>query len=111
QSRFPAAAVDRCSMRARRLGTVWVSLVLVGASVAFVGGAGPAGAQVRTIVQKVASGVTLTKIYDPSGPFRIRVLTIDPTKAVMLDVALSTPTFGSFAKTSSMARAGGAIAA
>lgn len=86
-------------------------MVVVGTSVALVGGAGPAGAKVSTIVQKVASGVTLTKIYDPSGPFRIRVLTINPAKAVMLDVALSTPTFGSFATTSSMARANGAIAA
>lgn len=85
-----------------------VSLAVVSATLA----AGvPAQAGVTKRVTTLAPGLTLTRISDPSGPYKIRVLTVDPSKAVMLDVALSAKTFGTFARTSAMAGAHGAIAA
>jgi len=66
----------------------------------------------RTVVTSVIrQGVTLTRIRDPSGPFEIRVIRLDPSQPPMLGVALAGRTFGSFAKTSGMAAREGAIAA
>ena len=82
--------------------------------VLFVAGA-PGDAQARaarTVVKSVLRpGVTLTRIRDPSGPFEIRVIRLDPSTSAMLDVALAGRTFGSFAKPSSMAAREGAVAA
>ena len=71
----------------------------------------PAGATVRTSVTRLAPGLTLTKITMSSGPERIRVLTVNPARAVMVDTTLAAPTFGTFATVGAMAKANGAIAA
>ena len=85
-----------------------ISVTVVSATLA---SGAPAQAGVTSRVTTLAPGLTLTRLSDPSGPFQIRVLTIDPSKAVMIDVALSARTFGSFARTSAIASAHGAIAA
>jgi Phosphodiester glycosidase len=70
----------------------------------------PLGGPTKT-VRVLAPGVTLTRIADPSGPYQIRVLTIDPSKAVMVDTARASPAFGTIAKTSAIGQAHHAIAA
>jgi hypothetical protein len=71
----------------------------------------PAQAEISRRVTILAPGLTLTRISDSSGPYKIRALTVDPTRAVMVNVALSGIAFGTFAKTSTMAGTHGAIAA
>lgn len=71
----------------------------------------PAGARVVRVSWQLAPGVTFTRIYDSSGPYQIRVLKVDPKRAVMVDMALSAKAFGHFAKTSTIAKTHGAIAA
>ena len=74
----------------------------------------PAAARMPRLTQstnQIAQGLTLTKIDDPSGPNRIRVLTVDPLSAsVSLDMA-SAGRLPSLKTTSAMAQADGAIAA
>jgi len=97
-----------------RIGRKWFGLGLVALATAAATsavGTAPASAGVTKTVRTLAPGLTFTKITLSSGPERIRILTIDPTKVVMVDDTLSAPTFGSFATVSSMATANGAIAA
>jgi hypothetical protein len=70
-----------------------------------------AGSTVRrtTSTTNLAPGVTLTKI-NTSEPMQIRVLTIDPAKAVTIDLATAGP-FGSYARPSTMGANHGALAA
>ena len=56
-------------------------------------------------------GVRLVRIHDHRGPNRIKLLRIDPRRAVTLDVALSNNRLPGIETTSSMARRHGAIAA
>ena len=71
-----------------------------------------AGSAVRrtTSTTNLAPGLTLTKI-NTSEPMQIRVLTIDPAKAVTLDLATAGGTFGSYARPSTMGANRGALAA
>ena len=92
--------------------------VLAAASVAALLTAGLAapqtavGSTVRraTSTANLAPGLTLTKI-NTSEPMQIRVLTIDPAKAVTLDLATAGGTFGSYARPSTMGANRGALAA
>jgi len=84
-------------------------LALTGSASAF--GTEPAGASVSKVVHQLAPGLTLTEIRLSTGPERIRVLTVDPTKVVMVSSVLAAPTFGTFATVGSMATSNGAIAA
>jgi len=86
-----------------------VLVVLIGSASAI--GTGPAGASVTKVVRTLAPGLTLTQITKSGGPERIRVLTVDPTKVVMVTPTLAGGTFGNLATVSEMARANGAIAA
>jgi exopolysaccharide biosynthesis protein len=63
-----------------------------------------------TSTQTIAPGLTLTKISDPSGPYILRVLTIDPTKPLTLDIATA-GAIGTYARTSTIGDAHGALAA
>jgi hypothetical protein len=96
-------------VRAARPIVVCAALAIAIASTTLVGPAA-ANAGVTKTVKTLAPGLTLTRISDPKGPFKIRVLTVDP-KRVTLDVALAGKTFSSFTQTSKMARNDGAIAA
>jgi len=60
--------------------------------------------------QSIAQGLTLTKISDPSGPYIVRMLTIDPAKAVTIDIAAA-GAIGTYTRTSVMGSAHGALAA
>ena len=75
------------------------------------GSAGSAAPRYRVQYDRIAKGVYLRRILDRRGPNRIRVLTIDPRKAVTLDVALGTEELPGHEQTTSMARRHGAIAA
>jgi hypothetical protein len=66
----------------------------------------------RELVEQVAPGVTLTRIRDPAGPFRLRVLTIKPRAAALtMDVALAKNQLPGLTRTSYMAKTHGALAA
>jgi hypothetical protein len=58
----------------------------------------------------IAPGLTLTKI-NTSDPMQIRVLTIDPSKPVTVDVATAGGTFGSYARPSTIGANRNALAA
>ncbi|MFN2389256.1 MAG: phosphodiester glycosidase family protein [Actinomycetota bacterium] len=76
-------------------------------------GARPAAAGSRYLrkVTKVAPGMTLERITDRRGPNRIRVLRLDPSSKLTLDVALATGEIPGHERPSSMAARHGAIAA
>ncbi len=61
--------------------------------------------------RELAQGVVLTQITDPKGPWRVKVIAIDPTAPSTIDVALATDELPGLETTSSMARRHGAIAA
>lgn len=74
--------------------------------------AAPVGAaRYSTTRVEIATGVTLLKVTDSVGPNRIRVLKIDPTLGATIDVGLAGKTWPSYAKTSAIAAAYGAIGA
>ena len=83
----------------------------------FVAGAallpGAAGAVVgaSSTTTTIAPGLTLTKVSDPAGPYQIRILTIDPKKALSLDVASAGNSIGGYAFTSRIGSNLGALAA
>jgi Phosphodiester glycosidase len=61
--------------------------------------------------QTIAPGLTLTRISDPDGPWIVRVLTVDPSKPVTIDIATAGGSIGAYARTSSIGGAHGALAA
>ena len=61
--------------------------------------------------QTLAPGLTLTRISDPDGPWIVRVLTVDPSKPVTIDIATAGGSIGTYAKTSSIGGAHDALAA
>ncbi len=74
------------------------------------GSAGPAAGRSST-TQKIAPGLKLTRIVDPTGPNRAYVLTVDPSKPVTIDVATAAGAMGNYARTSAIGAAHQAIAA
>lgn len=88
------------------------ALALSGALLLCVALAVPGSARARRErVTTIAPGVTLTVIRDYSGPFRIRVLTVDRTSGATIDTVLANDKLPKFETTSSMARRNGALAA
>ena len=72
-----------------------------------------AGAVIRasSTTTTLAPGLTLTKVSDPAGPYQIRILTVDPKKALSLDVATAGGAIGNYALTSRIGSNLGALAA
>jgi Phosphodiester glycosidase len=68
-------------------------------------------AQKTSTTQTLAPGLTLTRITDPAGPWILRVLTIDPSMPVTLDIATAGGAMGTYAKPSAIGTAHGALAA
>jgi hypothetical protein len=64
-----------------------------------------------TTTQTLAPGLTLTRISDPAGPWILRVLTIDPSKPLTIDVTTAGGVMGSWALPSAIGDARGALAA
>jgi exopolysaccharide biosynthesis protein len=73
-------------------------------------GAG-ASSRYRTRTVRITRGLTLSRILDRRGPNRIRVLKVDPSTRLTIDVALSNNELRGRERTSAMARRHGAIAA
>lgn len=87
------------------------TIALFGALLLCVALAAPSAAARRERVSTVAPGVTLTVIRDYSGPFRIRVLTVDRASGATIDTMLANDKLPKLETTSSMAERNGAIAA
>ena len=64
-----------------------------------------------TTSKKLAPGIVLKTIHDPSGPYIVHELVIDPTKALSIDVVTAGTEMGYWARTSTMGANAGAIAA
>jgi hypothetical protein len=73
-------------------------------------GARPAATQ-SSSTQTLAPGLTLTRIADPAGPYRVYVLTVDPSKPVTIDVATAAGAMGNYARPSSIGSTHQALAA
>jgi hypothetical protein len=61
--------------------------------------------------QTLATGLTYDRIVDGRGPWIIHVLTVDPSKAVTIDIATAGGAMGTYARPSSIAATHGALAA
>src|SRR5918992_4036018 len=96
----------------RRPALVPAALVLVASLAPALAATLPATASgVRRVTTSIARGVVYTRIYDPRGPWRIRVISVAADSPARLDVALSNNRLPGLETTSSMARRNGAIAA
>lgn len=72
----------------------------------------PATAAGRTTTTyDLATGLTLTEISDPSGPYEIRVLTIDPSTALTIDTVMPNKTYPGVLQPSIMGSRENALAA
>jgi hypothetical protein len=97
--------------------TKLVGLVSAASLVVALAAASPASAahaRLTISTDKLAPGLVLTKINDnsdPQHPEQIRVLTVDPAKAVTLDTTLAGGSLPGRARTSTMGSANGALAA
>jgi hypothetical protein len=95
----------------RRVGLGLIAMVIVATgSVAVAEGSSSTGAASST-TKKIAPGVFYTKTRDPSGPYRIFVLSIKTNKPSTLDTVLATDRLPGHETTSSMAARSGALAA
>jgi hypothetical protein len=84
----------------------------VAATIAVVGvGAPSATGAYRKYTTRIGPGVKFTRIKDPKGPWRVKIVTVNLAKASTMDVALSNDKLPRFERTSSMARRHGALAA
>jgi hypothetical protein len=68
-------------------------------------------ARVHKVTRRIAPGVRYTRISDPRGPWRIKIVSVAPDSPARIDVALSNDRLPGLETTSSMARRNGAIAA
>lgn len=99
-------------MATRRLVPVALLLALVTmANTLIVTEAGRAKPRYRIRSAEVAEGVTFTRIRDRKGPRRIKVLEIDPSTALTLDLALAKDKLPGLERTSDLAARRGAVAA
>lgn len=95
---------------------MWVRRVVSAALAAGVVGSmliagSPAASAATSKSTKVAPGLTYTRITDPSGPWIIHVLRIDPARAVAVDPVTASSSGGGYARTSTMGSRAGALAA
>jgi exopolysaccharide biosynthesis protein len=97
----------------RRLAFAATATVCLVASVvvATPGSAAVAASAGSVDITKIATGMTLTEISDPSGPYEIRILTIDPTTALTIDTVMPNKTLPGVLQPSEMGDANGALAA
>ncbi len=91
--------------------TAVVGLLVSLAAPAYSGVAVADEARVKVTTRSIATGLVYKRIQDPAGPWIIHVLTVDPTKAVTMDVVSAGPRMGYWSRTSTMASNAGAIAA
>jgi hypothetical protein len=70
-----------------------------------------AGHHVDAPARTLAPGVTYERIEDPSGPWILHVVRVDPTQAATIDLAAGGPTMGTYAKPSDLGRAHEALVA
>ena len=109
-----AARALGSSRRFRAVQRTFAAL-LAASSVAIAGGHGApdasAGPRYTYRTRRIVPGMTLTRIIDARGPNRIRVLRIDLSTRLTMDVALANDVLPRRETTSSMARRHGAIAA
>ncbi|MEA2551360.1 MAG: hypothetical protein QOE25_1129 [Actinomycetota bacterium] len=94
----------------RRLGVLGALGAFLGVG-AFLPATASAGIHASSTTTTIAPGLTLTKVSDPAGPYQIRILTVDPKKAVSVDVATAGKAIGAYAYTSRIAPNVGALAA
>ncbi len=100
----------------RRMRPIGLSVLLVSLTVAtgltispVPSAAKPVVARSQTVTN-LAPGLKLVEITDPSGPYQLKVLEIDPNKPITIDLATPTP-MGTYARTSTTASAHQALAA
>lgn len=101
---------DKRIKKAMRL-RVLVACTLALSALASAAAPSGAGSRYRETTTELMPGVTYTAIRDPKGPYRIKMVTVDPTSEATIDVALATDELPGFETTSSMATRHGAIAA
>ncbi len=73
--------------------------------------ASPASGGYRSSTTRVGPGVKFTRIRDPKGPWRIKIVTVNLARPSTIDVALANDKLPGFERTSAMANRHGAIAA
>jgi len=88
-----------------------VALLFV-ASLALTGGGDVASsARYTRSTRTIRPGLTLVKVHDSRGPNEIRILIVNPAKAVTIDVARASKAFPGMATTGAMAAGHDAVAA
>jgi hypothetical protein len=101
-------------MSSTRAAVGLLAALLVGSAVAQPSGALAAGAGPSdgiTIAERtIAPGLVYRRIVDPTGPWVIHELDVDPAQSLALDTVTAGP-MGSWARTSAMASSAGAMAA
>lgn len=97
-------------MRLRRLAIASVALVTTAATL--VSDAGPAlgGQRYRITSRRIAPGLIYTRILDRKVPNRIKVLKINPSRALTIDPVLAATQLPGRRRTSAMSRRAGAVA-
>lgn len=93
-----------------RIGLRSVAVAVAVAALFAVNPVAPASGGARRATQTISPGVTF-KTLTESGPNRVFVLTVDPSRDATLDNALARPTLPGYARTSSIATAHNAVAA
>ena len=104
----PMRGTRRTAVAACLAGATMVGFV---ASVPVVTAAARPVPQKTSTTQTLAPGLTLTRITDPEGPWILRVLTVDPSMPVTLDIATAGGAMGTYARPSAIGSAHGALAA
>jgi Phosphodiester glycosidase len=88
------------------------AIALLVASTVLLGAPSPESADAVTLKsRKLAPGVRYRAIRDPSGPWRIHVVSVKLSRRSTMDVALATDVLPGWEKVSSMAKRHGAVAA
>jgi hypothetical protein len=88
-----------------------LAATLAALSVTAVAGAPSDAGRYRSTTTRIGPGVRFTRIVDPTGPWRIKVVTVNLSRSSTIDVALGTDVLPGFERTSSMAIRHRAVAA
>lgn len=97
------------AVRDRRISAVTAAAV---AGMLIAGAGLPGAASGYTVkTRRIGPGVKYTRIHDPKGPWRIKIVSVKLARDSTLDVALAQDELPGFERTSSMASRHGAIAA
>jgi len=98
-------------MRGARGLVAILAIALVGSSLGSASAPARSRGRFERRASDVAPGITYTRIVDERGPNRLFLLTIDPSTAATIEVALSQRRLAGVAPTSAIARRRGALAA